>query len=403
MFIASPRVKILIAEDDQISRRILAILVEQQGHQVVLASDGAEAWTRFQQGDIRLVITDWMMPNLDGLGFLRRIRAHPGSYTYVILLTARSEREDIDKSIAAGVDDHLIKPVVKDELRARLLVAQRVVALHEELAQRSELLATANRRMELDLKAAMKAQRQLLPNPLPTVPGLDLAWRLIPCDELAGDTLNVVRLDEGHLGFYLLDVSGHGVSAALMAVQVSRFLSPQMGYGSLLKRPQAGPQRYRLGSPDEVARELALLFHAPMGLQFFTMTYGIYDLEEHTIEMVCCAHPPPIMLRADGTVEIPELTGHPIGLFAPDEVNFSTWRTRLNPGDRLILYSDGVTETTDVAHEIIGTHGLLNLLEQQRGVGLDACLNGVLDSLTHTRAGRPVADDVSLLGLERRS
>jgi len=394
-------VKILIADDDQISRRILAALVEREGHHVEVACDGASAWTRFLVGDIRLVITDWMMPGMDGIELLRRIRTHPGPYTYVILLTARSDREDFDASITAGVDDHLVKPVVKDDLRTRLRVAQRIVSLQEELARRADLLATANRRMELDLKAAQKAQRQLLPNPLPTVEGLNLAWRLIPCDELAGDTLNVIRLDERHLGFYVLDVSGHGVSAALMAVQVSRFLSPQMGYGSLLKRPQEGTPRYRLGRPDEIARELALLFHAPMGLQFFTLTYGLYDLATHSLELVCCAHPPPALLRADGTVEVPELSGHPIGLFGPQDVSFSIWRAELRPGDRLLLYSDGVTETTDAQGEVFGIQGLLAQLAAHPGLALEPTLDGVLACLATVRNGAVVADDISLLALER--
>ena len=187
-----------------------------------------------------------------------------------------------------------------------------------------------------------------------------------------------------------------------MAVQVSRFLSPQMGYGSLLKRPHASAPGYRLGRPDEIANELTRLFHAPMGLQFFTLTYGIYDLEAHTVELVCCAHPPPILQRADGTVEVPELSGHPIGLFSPEEASFSTWHAELRPGDRLLLYSDGVTETTDPTGDVFGQTGLLALLATQQGTALDPTLEGVLAGLAQVRTGMAVADDISLLALERR-
>ena len=105
-----------------------------------------------------------------------------------------------------------------------------------QLSQRNHELSAVNERMRQDLQAAVKVQESLLPVQLPRIEGLDFAWLYRPCDQLGGDTLNLYRLDENHLGFYVLDVSGHGVSSALLAVQVSRFLSPLIAAGSLPKR-----------------------------------------------------------------------------------------------------------------------------------------------------------------------
>lgn len=391
-------VKILVVDDDPVTQRVLAMLVAHEGYEPVCAGDGEEAWSRFCGGDIRLVITDQSMPRLDGMGLLRRIRSHPGPYTYTILLTAPPQ--DTLAAMAAGADDHLAKPVAAVDLRVRLAVARRIAALQEELARRNAELESANARMQHDLRAAQRAQRQLLPAALPVVPGLAVAWRLNPCEELAGDTLNLVRLDERNLGFYVLDVSGHGVSAALMAVQVSRFLGPHLG--SLLKEPVAMAPGYRITSPVEVARRLNQLFYAPRQLQYCTLLYGVYDLIDDQVEMVCAAHPPPLVQRDDGRIEQPEVCGHPIGLFPPTEAVFTSWCTTLGPGDRLLAFSDGVTECEDREGCILGTQGLATLLRGATGCRPDACLDSLLAALEERRRGQPPSDDVSLLLLERR-
>lgn len=393
--------KILLVDDDPVSQRVLAALVAREGYEPECVTDGVAAWERFQQGGIRLVISDWTMPGMGGLELVRRIRAQPGPYTYIIILTARTEREDVSAAMLAGADDHLAKPVSRDDLRTRLAVARRITALQEELARRNAELEAANARMQHDLRAAQRAQRGLLPASLPSLPGLTAAWRLLPCEELAGDTLNLVRLDERRAGFYVLDVSGHGVAAALMAVQVSRHLGPVLGSGSLLKQPQAVAPGYRIVPPAEVALALAGLFHAPRQLQYCTLLYGIYDLIDHSVEVVCAAHPPPLVVRAAGGIEMPEMSGHPIGLFTPEESGYTTWRTVLAPGDRLLAISDGVTETEDHTGAILGNAGLCALIDGQRQLAPEQGADAILAALAERRQGQPPADDISLLLLQR--
>ena len=225
---------ILVVDDDALSLRLLTALVEKLGHRVIAASDGLSAWEIYRQRECRVVISDWNMPGIDGIEFLTRIRTIGGtSYTYFIMLTSRSDREDVAAGMTAGADDLLIKPISRDDLEARLNVAKRIVSLHMELASRNAELMSVNQRMRQDLQAAVKVQEALLPVSLPQIPKHQFAWLYRPCDQLGGDTLNLFRLDEHHLGFYVLDVSGHGVSSALLAVQVSRFLSPLIANGIL--------------------------------------------------------------------------------------------------------------------------------------------------------------------------
>ena len=124
--------KILIADDDAVSRRLLQSYLQKWGYEVAAAKDGSEAWDLFEGGIFPIVITDWMMPELDGPGLIRRIRSsqRPG-YIYAILLTAKSQKEDLVEGMEAGADDFVTKPFDPDELKARLRVAERILKLQE--------------------------------------------------------------------------------------------------------------------------------------------------------------------------------------------------------------------------------------------------------------------------------
>src|SRR5262249_31781006 len=133
------------AEDDLISAQVLRSCLEKWGHQVVTAADGAEAWRLFEGDQINLVISDWMMPEMDGLELIRRIRlCQRSGYVYTILLTAKSKKEDLVKGMEAGADDFLAKPFDREELRVRLRAGERIVQLEQNLARRNEELQQAN-------------------------------------------------------------------------------------------------------------------------------------------------------------------------------------------------------------------------------------------------------------------
>lgn len=134
--------KILIAEDQPTAAIFLSHTLEQMGHHVVVASDGEKAWRMLREGDAPLLISDWVMPNLDGPELCRRIRAAGGErYIYIILLTSRDQRDDKLKGLRAGADDFLIKPPDPDELAVRLEIAERILAVHDRLARQNSRLA----------------------------------------------------------------------------------------------------------------------------------------------------------------------------------------------------------------------------------------------------------------------
>jgi len=138
--------RVLIVDDDGMPRKMLARTLEQWGYEVVSAADGAQAWELFQNGSFGMIISDWMMPNLDGVQLCQRVREVQGRpYTYVILLTSRSDRESLVEALAAGADDFVAKPFDDQELHARIRSGERILELSHELARQMEQMAKANR------------------------------------------------------------------------------------------------------------------------------------------------------------------------------------------------------------------------------------------------------------------
>jgi signal transduction histidine kinase len=152
-------VNVLIAEDEPIPRRILQAALQSWGHEVVAAADGAEAWQRFQAEPVPFVISDWQMPHLDGLELVRRIRTNHGSrYTYVILLTSRSNTGDVVQGMEAGADDFVAKPFDREELRVRVRAGERVIQLERDLAEQNRALRQAQAALVQQEKLASLGQ-----------------------------------------------------------------------------------------------------------------------------------------------------------------------------------------------------------------------------------------------------
>ncbi|HUJ70955.1 MAG TPA: response regulator [Verrucomicrobiae bacterium] len=132
---------VLVVEDDEVSRRILRRSLSRLGYTVSQASDGAEAWALLQRESIRIVVSDWTMPQMDGLALCRLVRERTdGNYTYFILLTGHQGDEDYREAMAAGADDFLTKPVDREELQIRLLVARRILKFTTQVRQLKTLL-----------------------------------------------------------------------------------------------------------------------------------------------------------------------------------------------------------------------------------------------------------------------
>jgi phosphoserine phosphatase RsbU/P len=399
--------RILIADDSITIRNVLSHFLQKWGYEVIAATDGLEAWNILQEVQIGMVITDWMMPNMDGPELCRMIRSSDLSrYIYTMLLTSKDEKSDLIAGMAAGADDFLVKPFDADELQMRIRAGERILDLERTLEERNRRLAGAYRelenaysRMKADLEAAAKVQQSLLPQTANTVGKLKFDWLYRPCTFVAGDIFNFFRLDETHLGFYHLDVAGHGIPSALLSVTLSKVLTPDLNQGSPLKHPISGPPHYEITPPTEVVSHLNRRFQSDMDkMIYFTMIYGIFDSRSHQLTLTQAGHPSPVYLGTDAPPVLLGSGGFPVGMFP--EVEYDALTARFHPGDRLFLYSDGITECTNSSGEPFTENRLLQFIETSGHLPLDKLINRLEEDLIKWRGGEEFDDDISLLAFQ---
>jgi len=395
--------KILIAEDDMVSRKVLQRTLEKWGYNVDAAEDGMEALELYRQGGYSILITDWMMPRLDGVQLVEQVRGIDSKdYVYIIMLTAKSAKYEFIEAMEAGADDFLSKPLDREELRVRLQAARRVIDLERQLSKQNEKLTENNVRMKHDLEAAARIQVSLLPDSPPPLDDYEIDWRFNPCDELAGDIFNVFNLDEEMMGLYLLDVSGHGVSAALLAVTLSRLLSPVMDTASLLKSRLKEEPWYQLTEPIEVANQLNKRFQLdPKNSQYFTLIYGLLNKVTGELRYISAGHPAIIHLSKENGGKIVDAPGIPIGIM--ENSVFEEYRLQLEPGDRFYIYSDGIAEAENLQSEQFGTVRLMETLQEGMSSSLGNSIETMLHKVEKWCGHRSIGDDVSVLAMEMKS
>ena len=300
---------------------------------------------------------------------------------------------------AVEIDGRPAMVVVWHDLSERKRAENELLRLGEQLREANGRLSAVNLRMKRDLNAAALVQQSLLPKNLPVTAGARFAWAYRPCTELAGDIFNVFRLDDRDIGLYLLDVSGHGAVASLLSVAASHLISP-VGDSGLLRAPHESPDLgIKLTPPSEVATRLNKLFTARADCeQFFTLLYGILNLDTSEFRYVCGGHPGPIHLPVDGPVRLLESNGFPVGIL--EEATFDELRIPLRPGDRLYLYSDGLPEAMAPNGEQFGSRRLLEAIHAGAKKTLEESVVGLQTEIEAWCAEAGPGDDLSILALE---
>jgi sigma-B regulation protein RsbU (phosphoserine phosphatase) len=267
----------------------------------------------------------------------------------------------------------------------------------EEVAAANALLRTANERMKAELDAAAIVQRALLPTSVPEHHRVRFAWRFKPCAELAGDLLDVFRLDEQRVGLYVLDVTGHGVAASLLSMAVGHVLSPR-AQQSAFRRP-GGEGAAAFAEPYEVVQRLNRDFSERGGpLQLFTICCAVLDLGTLELTYVSAGHPGPLRLTRRGEASVLNLPALPVGVM--QDVVYEGARVRLAPGDRFLVYSDGIPEAQRPDGALFGEERLVETVRASAALDLEACADRVPDAVSEWTAPAAPHDDISLVALE---
>jgi phosphoserine phosphatase RsbU/P len=396
--------RILVVEDDPMQRLVLVELLKKHGHEVTSAADGDAAWEKLIESGSSLVFTDWMMPRMNGLELIRKIRENAfGRYVYVILCTSRGSRADWIEGMKSGADDYVEKPVYEDELLARLGPGKRVIDLEERLENDKRKLAETNRALSnayetirKDLEAAARMQRSLLPVPC-TIQGLRCDSLFLPASTVAGDVFNFFPLNASATAFYLLDVSGHGIPAAMLSVTLSKMLNSRPSQGSPLVQAASDGITYEIRPPHEAMAELNRRFQ-DQGDMYFTMVYGLLDKHSRRLQIVQAGHPEPVLLRRGKPPIALGEGGFPVGMLP--EMSYDLLEYTMEQGDRLFLCSDGITECTNQAQEQFGFPRFIDFLDRHRYDSLEVLLKALELTISRWGGSADFADDVSLLALE---
>jgi phosphoserine phosphatase RsbU/P len=392
--------RVLVVDDTLLARTMLERALRKWGYHVDSASNSKDALQLLRKEPIQIVLTDWVMPGGDGPSLCRDIRAlNLPSYTYIILVTSLEGTESATEGLEAGADDFIRKPVQLDELHARIRAGERVLALEKALQDRNDDLQNAQNLINRDLQTAAKMQEELLPASSSKYLNVTIDWLFCPSSVVSGDIFNFFRLDETHIGFYSLDVAGHGVSAAMMSFTLFRLLTTEMQRGSPLKRPLTKKPYYQIVPPAKVMAALNAQFQTnTKNWLYFTMAYGMVDTTAKTIELSQAGHPNPIYISQGQPAQFIGTGGFPIGLI--EDAEYDTIVMDYRPGDRLVLYSDGITECENMNGEMFGQERLLDYLEDNRARPIKEVSKAFNERMRIWRGGNSYEDDISMLILE---
>lgn len=398
----------LVVDDSRVQRRILLASLKRWGYAVDEAGSGTEALERVHAQTYDFVLSDWMMPGLDGLEFCRAFRAlEHKNYSYFILLTAKDGKSEVAQGLEVGADDFLAKPVNAAELHARMIAGERILKMERELSEKNRLVSETLEEMsalyaalDRDLLEARKLQMTLVRERERDFGAAQIAVMLHPSGHVGGDLVGYFPLGPGRLVLYAIDVSGHGVASAMLAARLAGMLSASTPEGNLALPPGSN-EPDECWPPDIVAERMNMIvLETIQGDQYFTCVYAIADLGTGKVSLVQAGHPHPLVLRADGAIESVGEGGLPIGLVPGGR--YQRIDLALGPGDRLLLMSDGLTEATDPAGAELGENGVAGFLRKNFSLGGPPFLEALLWDVESYCAGGEMGDDISAVLYEYR-
>ena len=392
---------ILVVDDSKLQRKILSSSLARWGYDVIEADSGEAALQICLERKPEIIVSDWIMPGMTGIAFCKEFRAlSTQDYGYFILLTSKSEKNDVAEGLDAGADDFLTKPVNGNELRARITAGERIIDMQRELTEKNKVISETLKELQRlydsldsDLIEAKKLQQSLVPEQFKRIGASDLSLLLRSSGHVGGDLVGYYSAGEGHLGLYSLDVSGHGISSALMTARLAGYLSGSAPDQNIaLEKDESGV--YHPRRPVDAIEMLNELVLDEMETEhYFTLMLVDVNLETGFVRFGQAGHPHPVIQRADGRIEQQGAGGFPVGLMSG--VQFGQFDAQLEPGDRILLLSDGVTECPNADDDMLGEEGIDALTRDIADVAGPEYFEMLMWKLCEFAGSNEFPDDVS--------
>lgn len=373
---------ILIVDDTPANLQLLSKMLSEQGYRVRPVPNGKMALSVAQVEPPDLVLLDIRMPEMDGYTVCEQLKADEKTRdTPIIFISALDATQEKVRAFRVGGLDYITKPFQVEEVLAR-------VETHLTLRKLQTELQEANTKMEMELALAGEVQASFLPRALPDIPGWQLAVTLQPSRETSGDFYDVILLPNGRLGILVADVVDKGAGAALfMALSWTLFRTFVREYP---KEPESV-----LGSVNR------RILEDTDANQFVTAFYGILDPATGSLAYCNAGHCPPFLINQYDDKDIEQLgrTGVPLGIFK--EQTWNQGIAQLDPGDTLVLYSDGITEAQNTDKCFFGENRLIASVREKLGNSAQEIQDGMIQDLQGYVGEASQTDDIILSILMR--
>jgi serine phosphatase RsbU (regulator of sigma subunit) len=341
--------KILVVDDDNLSRKLLSRALETAGHEVVECRDGAEAIQIIEADGPAFLVLDYEMPEFTGAQVCEIVRSNPIpeiAQAPIIMLTAHAGEEHEVECLRAGANDFVSKPVNTAVLLARIETHFRLHALQQQLREQNAELERQNELRELDLEAARMTQQAIIPARMPALDGWTFSACYQPVIQVGGDIYDWLRLGNGNFLFWVADATGHGASAALLTT-----------LAKLVFRHAADEAEDPAGILRIVNHDFCSTFKSRT---YMTALCVVLDTHSGDLRSAGAGHPPLLIRRRNGEVETLRSEAPPVGIrenFQPTEAV-----TSIDSGDAFLLYTDGFYGMANAAGERLAPEALEGIL-----------------------------------------
>ncbi len=370
------RESILIADDQPANLQVLMHTLERFGCNLLVAKSGESALAIARKAHPDLILLDIMMPGIDGFEVCRRLKADPGTRKIpVIFLSALDETEDKVRGLELGAVDYIAKPFQPEEVIAR-------VNTHLTIHQLSTEVQKQKDELERELQVVAQLQRSLLPQRLPRIDGLQLAVHYETSRYTGGDYYDFLELPDGRLTILVADAEGHSAPATVM-----------MAMTSALFRSCASCQ----DEPGGILSHINATLCKVNMERFVTAVCAVVDARGRHLRIARAGHPLPILYRSSEK-RVAEIAREGVSLMGfRNYGDVPVSEVALQPGDRLLFYTDGITDRLNETQEAYGTDRLLRQFEAVAPADPEAILEGIVADLSRFAGTRPADDDQALL------
>jgi phosphoserine phosphatase RsbU/P len=363
---------VMIVDDTATNVALLRGILISEGFRTLAASDGASARQILRHESADLILLDVVMPGETGFETCSLLKSNPATADIpVIFLSALDDVISKVTGLKVGGVDYMSKPVHREEVLARARV-------HLRIRETNRVLAAQHRER---LERLRSAQRAILVRP-DEYPEASFAVYYKPFEETSGDFYDVIPLDSNSFGYFVADVSGHGIGAAFFTSAVKALL-----------RQYSGP----LYSPEDTMRGVDLVMRQLMGEeQYLTACYARLNRRARVLSVVSAGHPPALVVDPEGKVQVLHMDSDPLGMFS--SIALQRKDLKVSAGDRIFLYSDGLIESTPGGGRQEGIERLIEACVGYRRQPLRIAVGGIAHDLGP--AAGEVQDDLLLLAVE---